>query len=144
MAAKLIDNYTTPTVTSTAVINFSTASASFVAVTGASLTLVNQRGRPVLVALLPSPTSGLIGSVSTVNTNDLELEILRGATVLSISKQTASTGAGGAMTLEMSPSLYWVLDNPGIGSFVYTVQIRRITAGNTATVTNAVLSAYEL
>lgn len=143
MAAKLIDNYTIPTAVISGNISFTTASASFVAVTGATVTLVNQRGRPVFIALIPNTTSAIIGTGGAA-TADMELEFLRGATVISISKQLIVSGAGGVITNDLPPSSYWVLDNPGIGSFVYTVQIRRVTAGNTAAITNCILSAYEL
>ena len=114
---------------------FNTNSTSFVSVTNLSVSLTTT-GRPVMLMLQPDGTAnegviGVLGSETAV------VEILRGATVISVAGFSWTTlGA-------VSSSAMQFLDTPSSGTYTYSIKLKSL-GGATAALNYSVLVAYEL
>lgn len=116
--------------------NFSTASSSFVDVTNLSLTLTTS-GRPVVVALQGEP-SGQASFGATAGADYGAIQILRGATVI-----TVELVEGTSLSIGIPVGSVRCLDVVTAGTYTYKVQVKQNDAG-TVQVSNARLVAYEL
>ncbi len=121
--------------------SFHTSSTTFVDVTNLTVTITTT-GRPVRVELqtVPGSTtdSGYITFFSGSTTMAVSVKVLRGAT--SVGQYFMRFPAGG----DSAYSVGWIsyLDTPAAGTYTYKAQMK--VDANDATMTSAVLVAYEL
>ncbi len=115
---------------------FTTTSTSFVSVTNLS-TILTTSGRPVSLSLIPTPSAGVLtGYLAQSGSDVIDVEFLRGATVLFTT--TISSG-----TFNVPPGMFSGLDAVAAGTYTYSVKVKTLI-GNTASVNNVRLMAYEL
>ena len=118
--------------------NFTTASDAYVSVTNLSVTITTS-GRPVMVMLQADGTNSASSLYTPFAGNTILVQILRGASSVSISYIGASVDTG----LIVPPSSILVLDTPSAGTYTYSVNVLA-TASESIYINNAVLVAYEL
>lgn len=123
--------------------SWSSGSSSFVDVTGLSVTKTTA-GSPIFVGLTGTLDGGSAqlhhyGSTSTL----AQIRILRdGTPIYTANMRNDGDDSGGCCNnvLEIPPSSVWTIDNPGAGTYTYTVQAN-INSGTTVHVSSTRLLA---
>lgn len=151
--AKLADGAVTPAKTaalgqqiSSSSGGFSTTSTSFVNVTSLSVTITTT-GRPVFVGIIADSN----GSAAKLGASDTSAEeasalfrILRGATEIGRHQLLINASTDADVIINVPASFYTIDLGATAGAHTYVIQAAANSSGDTASVTNARLIAYEL
>lgn len=129
---------------SSELVNFSTSSTSFVAVTDATVTLTNTAGRPNIISFQPAGSTAASIQVSRAGaTVDAEISIYRdGAAHRTWGIQIFDSVAT-SQILQL-PGNMMIVDQTSATTHTYAVYVRVLTGGATITITEFELVAYEL
>lgn len=116
--------------------------SSFAAVTNLEVTITTS-GRPIMLALIGSGTSGSYISVEYSSANGgVEVYFDRGGTQLN-RLGVVRTNPGSSVQDQVSPTSVWHVDTPSAGTYTYKLYAKE-GAGTVGTIANCALVAYEL
>ncbi len=145
-ASGVITVYPKNYVSSSAIVSFSTSSASYVDVTNMTVTLTSS-GRPVYIGFNSdgAPTNGISTGFPGGVSSDATIAVLRNGAII------AEFGFGGMFNgatpiiLRNSPRSFDYLDvNAPAGSNTYKMQMKYNSGSNSAVVAHTIMNAYEI
>lgn len=126
--------------------NFSNSSGSLVSVTNLSVTITTT-GRPVMILLQDDGSgnaSSIGASTSSQQTAAMSIEVLRGASLVSLQLISQTSPNSGLNGVQIPSSSFRVLDPVAAGTYTYSIKVQSLTSSMTALVAYCKLVAYEI